>query len=456
MPRTQVPCPNCRQPVMVEVEQLFDVGVDPQAKQRLLNGIANVIRCPNCGYQGQLAMPIIYHDPGKDLLLTYFPPELNIPMMEQEKQIAPLMNRVVNNLKAEQRKAYLFKPQQMFTYQNLLERVLEGEGITKEMLDAQRKRVELLQNLLITPDDKLIETVQKAAGAIDAEFFTLLSRMLEAGLSTRDEAAVAKLGKVQEALLEHTEIGKQIRQQADEIEAARKALEGAGKELTREKLLELLIAAAANETRLNAMASMARPGLDYVFFQNLSDRIDSAKGNEKEQLGKLRERLLEITKQIDEQLQARLNAAQRNLETLIQTEKPAEVLQQNAAVLDDFFLQVLNRNLADAEDKKDKARMEKLQTLLQTIQQLITPGYNPALLNDLIDAVDDEARKKVVEAHKEEITPEFVESLSTMMLQLQETPDKDLAEKVRAAYRAALKASMQKGIENHKAETRKQ
>ncbi len=455
MPRTQVPCPNCRQPVMAEVEQLFDVGVDPQAKQRLLNGTVNVIRCPNCGYQSQLAMPVIYHDPSKELLLTYFPAELNLPVMEQEKQIAPLMNRVVNSLKAEQRKAYLFKPQQMFTYQNLLEKVLEGEGITKEMLDAQRKRVELLQRLLTASDEGLVDAVKKEATLIDSEFFTLLSRMLEAGLSGRDEAAVTKLGKIQEVLLEHSEIGKEIKQQADEIEAARTALESAGKELTREKLMDLLIEAAGNETRLNAMASMARPGLDYIFFQTVSDRIDKAQGDEKEKLTKLRESLLEITKQVDEQLQARLNVAQRNLETLLQVEKPVEVLRENAAVLDDFFLQVLNQNLADAEEKEDKPRTEKLQALLQTIQQLITPGYNPTLLNDLLEAADDEARKKVVEAHKDEITPEFVESLSTMMLQLQESPDKKLAEKVRAAYRAALKASMQRGMQTPQAEVKK-
>jgi uncharacterized protein YjgD (DUF1641 family) len=366
--------------------------------------------------------------------------------MEQEKQIAPFMNRVVNNLKQEQRKAYLFKPQQMFTYQNLVEKVLEGEGVTKEMLDAQRKRVELLQKMLTAPETGLVEMVQKETATIDSEFFTLLSRMLDAGMGARDEAAVTRLGKIQEALLEHTELGKQIKGQADEIEAARAALEGVGKELTREKLLDLLIATADNETRLNAMASMARPGLDYVFFQQLSEKIDKAAGDEKAKLEKLREALLEITKQIDEQLQARLNVAQRNLETLLSTEKPIEVLQQNGAVLDDFFIQVLNQSMSQAAEKKDTARLEKLQKLATAIQQLVSPGYNPALLEELLEAPSDEARAKVVEAHKDEITTEFVESLSAMMVQLQQSPDQELAEKVRAAYRAALKASMQKGM----------
>ena len=448
MPRTQVQCPNCKQPVVMEIEQLFDLGTDPQSKQRLLSGTVNVLRCPHCGYQGNIATPIIYHDPTKELLLTYFPPELNVPVMEQERRNAPLLNRIVNSLKQEQRKGYLFKPQQMFTLQGLIEKVLEGEGITKEMLDAQKKRVELFQRLLGATETALADLVKQEAANIDGEFFTLLSRMLEAGLNARDEAAVAKMGKIQEELLAHTEIGMQIKEQADEIEAARKALESAGKNLTRDKLLELVVEAAPHEVRLNAMASMARPGLDYVFFQTLSDRIDKAQGDEKIKLSKLREDLLEITKQIDEQLQGRLSAAQRNLETLLQAEKPTELLQQNPGVLDDYFLQALNQALADADEKKDTLRSEKLQALLALIQQLITPGYNPKLLNELIEAPNDEARKQVVENNKDEITSEFIESLSAMMLQLEEGKDKELSDRVRAAYRAALRASMEKGIQS--------
>jgi hypothetical protein len=447
MPRTQVPCPNCSTPVVVDVEQLFDVGVEPQAKQRLLSGAVNTIRCPNCRYTGNLAVPVIYHDPSKESLFTYFPPELNVPIMEQEKQIAPFMNRVMNSLKQEQRKAYLFKPKQMFTYQGLIEKVLEGEGITKEMLEAQRKRVELLQRLVTSGEDKIVEEVKKETALIDADFFTLLNRMLEGAMNAQDQQAVTKLGKVQEALLEHTDFGKQIKAQADEIEGARRTLEDLGQNLTREKLMDLLIEAVDNDVRLNALASMTRPGLDYVFFQNLSDLIDKAADKEKEKLTKLRERLLEITKQIDEQLQTRLGMAQRNLETLLQAEKPGELLMQNPEVLDDFFVQVLNQSITDAQEKKDKDRTDKLQGLANTIQQLITPGYNPELLNSLLEAGSDEARKKVIDENKDQVTPEFVESLSAMMLQLQDGKDKELAEKVRAAYRAALRVSMEKGMQ---------
>jgi len=42
MPKTQVSCPNCRQPVIAEIQQLFDAGVDQRAKQMLLSGMYNI------------------------------------------------------------------------------------------------------------------------------------------------------------------------------------------------------------------------------------------------------------------------------------------------------------------------------------------------------------------------------------------------------------------------------
>ncbi|MFL7890904.1 MAG: CpXC domain-containing protein, partial [Anaerolineales bacterium] len=63
MPRTQINCPNCKQPIIADVQQLFDVAQDPEAKSRLLSGMSNFIQCQVCGYQGNLATPIVYHDP---------------------------------------------------------------------------------------------------------------------------------------------------------------------------------------------------------------------------------------------------------------------------------------------------------------------------------------------------------------------------------------------------------
>ncbi len=80
MPQTQISCPRFRQMIAANVEQLFDVTHEPASKQRLLSGQSNYARCPHCGYEGRLATPVIYHDNEKELLLTFFPPELGLPL----------------------------------------------------------------------------------------------------------------------------------------------------------------------------------------------------------------------------------------------------------------------------------------------------------------------------------------------------------------------------------------
>lgn len=447
MPKTQIQCPNCKQPIVADVDQLFDVSADPQAKERLLGGQVNVVNCPHCRYQGSLATPLVYHDASKEYLLTFFPQELNLPMEEQEKTIGPLIQQVVDNLPQEERKGYLFKPQQMFTFQTLLEKVLEGEGVTKEMIDSQKKRMDLLQRLISVADEALPDLIKQDEELVDAELFTLMNRLLEGSVNAGDEEGVKKLAALQDALLNNTKYGQEVKAQAEEIEAAQKSLQDLGEELTREKLLELLEESAEKNVRLNALVSMARPGLDYEFFQKLTDRIDAAAEDEKEKLSALREKLLEITASIDKQLEARLQVAQSNLTALLSADSAEETLKQNPGVIDDFFLQVLNQNLQQAAQDGNTELQAKLQSLLDLIQQLLTPGYNPQLLQSLVEAKDDAERDRILNENAAEITPEFVESLSGMMMQLQESEDKDLAEKIRAAYRAALKVSMQKGMQ---------
>ena len=75
MAKTMISCPNCRQSITAELEQLFDVGVDPSAKQRFLSGAINIIQCPFCRFQGIYPTPLVYHDPDKELLITFIPTE---------------------------------------------------------------------------------------------------------------------------------------------------------------------------------------------------------------------------------------------------------------------------------------------------------------------------------------------------------------------------------------------
>src|SRR5215216_6962724 len=291
MPQTQIACPRCRQMITANIEQLFDVTQDPQAKQRLLGGVSNMARCPHCGYQGRLATPVVYHDNEKELLLTFFPPELGVPLNEQEKIMGPLIKQVMDRLPAEKRKAYLVKPVPNLTYESMIQTILSKDGITPEMLKEQQERVSLVERLLqATSQDVRSEIIKQNINLFDEQFFALFSRLAQSAAGSGQEPVAQAMVELQKQLLEETEFGRGLKESVGELEAAQKSLQEAGQGLTREKLLELIIA-SPSDARTRGYVSLARGGMDYQFFQLLTEKIDQAAADEKPKLEALREKL---------------------------------------------------------------------------------------------------------------------------------------------------------------------
>ena len=46
MAQTTTPCPRCGGQMIADVQQIFDVSVDPLDKERLLRGATNIAVCP--------------------------------------------------------------------------------------------------------------------------------------------------------------------------------------------------------------------------------------------------------------------------------------------------------------------------------------------------------------------------------------------------------------------------
>lgn len=447
MARTRLNCPNCRQPIIADVQQIFDVAEDPANKTRLLSGMFNVIQCPVCGYQGSLAAPIIYHDPSKELLLTYIPGELGIPRDEQERLLGSLINQVINRLKPEQRKAYILQPQAHLTLQSLIERVLEADGITKEMIQAQQARLNLLQRLASATDQEVRkEILRQEESLVDADLFAILGRLLETAAATGDEKSAQNLEALQNFLMENTKFGAEVKQQTEEIQEAIKSLQQAGRTLTREKLLELVIQ-APNEIRLSALVSLARQGMDYTFFQLLSERIESAAGEEKDRLVQLRTRLLDLTSQIDAQVEARLNRARQILNQILAAEDVRQATEENLDAFDDFFVQVHSEALQASRSAGDLEKIAKLQQIAEVIQRVSAPPPEIELIERLLDAPTEEDRRRLLEENREKITPDFLQMLSGLLTQVIETKqDSDLVERFKAVNKQALRYAMEANL----------
>ncbi len=448
MAQTRINCPRCRQPVMADIEQLYDMNSDPQAKQKILSGAFNLFRCPSCGFEGNYPTYLVYHDPDKELLLTYFPPDLGLPVNEQERVIGPLITKVVDRLPNEKRKAYIFRPQTMLTMQTLIEKILEGEGITKEMLDAQQKRMTLLQKLMAAPEESRLEIVKQEEDLIDESFFTLLNRIIETAMAQQDNQSIKLLADIQKFLTTNTKFGQELKVQAQAAEKAMKALQELSKDggLTREKVLDLVIA-AESDIEISTYVSLVRAGMDYTFFQQLTERIDKADGNEKTRLTALRDKLLELTARLDQQIKQRLQASSNLLEDILKAEDVEKETEKNLAVVDDFFLDVIKTELQSAQQRNDEARLAKIQQVITVIQKASAPPPEIELIEKLLEAPDAVALQKLMEEHAAEINSEFANLINTLASQTETQGNQpELVEKLKELYRTALRFSMEANL----------
>ncbi|MBM3178811.1 MAG: hypothetical protein FJZ86_00495 [Chloroflexi bacterium] len=450
MPQTTIACPRCRQMIPANVEQLFDVTHEPASKQRLLSGQSNFARCQFCGYEGRLATPIIYHDNDKELLLTFFPPELAMPLNEQEKMIGPLIKKVMDRLPPEKRKGYLLSPRANLTYESMMEAILGKDGITPEMLKGQQERVQLMEKLMqITSKDVRSELIKQNTLIVDEQFFALFSRIAQNAMQSRQEPIARAMIEIQTQLLEETEYGRQLKESVGELEAAQKILQEAGKGLTREKLLDFVLD-AKTDARIRAYVSLARAGMDYVFFQNLTEKIEKTSAEEKTRLEGIREKLLIFTSEADKQLEARFKQGEKFVESLLEQEDIEKATQENLEGFSQDTVEVVNQLLRRASEKNDYTRMGKLQKIVQVLQAASMPPPEVAFIEQLLLAPDKAAIEKMLTENDAIVNQQFVDALSGLVAQMESQGDnpeaKAMAEKLSEIYKVALKYSMKKNM----------
>ncbi len=445
---TQISCPNCKNPIQTKIEQLVDVGQDPGAKARLLSGSLNLTQCNICGYQGQIATPIVYHDPEKELLLTYIPVEIGMPKDEQEQIIGKLINKAIQDLEADQRKGYLFQPQAVLTMQGLVDRILEADGITKEQIEAQREKLRLFEKLLTTPEENLQQFAQEHDSELDAAFFQLATLSLR---TTPDQKAQEIANRRIEKVLEYTSFGKQIMEQEAEFQAAAESIQEVGESITHDKLMDIFIA-APNAERVRALVQMTRPALDYMFYQKLTERIEKADETEKERLASLRGQILEIAQEIDQFQEARATEAAELLKALVEADDLDQAITQALPLVDELFLSILQANIRAAQERKDEASEKRLREVDQRLREIIRDSLPSGLqlAQKILELEDTEEIQAILEEEVEHIDQDMLGALMSTCQRLETSGNMEGAERIREVYRRALRLSMKSKVKKSK------
>jgi hypothetical protein len=427
-----VSCPNCNNRFVSPVLTTIDVGQNPEAKALFLSGQLNVAVCPQCGHAGVLSTPLVYHDPEKELLFTFVPNELGLSEVEQQRIIGDLTNRVMSALPPEQRKGYLLRPRSFLRLQGMIEAILEADGITPEMLEAQRAKADLLERLLrATSEDARRTIAQENEAQIDYEFFQLLTLNIELAQTGGQEEAAEQLLALRQQLLTWTATGR-------EVASRQEAIRELGTEITREGLLEKLVEAAlaGEQAKVETMVAVARPAIDYIFYRQLTERIEAAEkagdAEQAETLRTLRQTILELTDRLDAELQQAAEEANQLLQRIMASDDLEKAVRANLTQMDELFLSVLATNIQAAEASGQSEHAERLREIGEIMLNLVQASQPPEIqfINQLLVAEYPDGTQALLTENSQMVGPELLEIMQLVQQDLSESGRAEIAQRL--------------------------
>lgn len=427
--QTQITCPVCQTKFVGEVHQIVDVEQDPELKEMLLGGYLNVVQCPSCGSVTQVGTPILYHDPEHELFLVHVPLEMNLSHEEQQQLIGQLVRRAMDSLPPEQRRGYMLQPQTMISMQTLVEKVLEAEGITPEMLAKQRAQADLLQELLSADKETTNRLVKEREDEIDATFFALLRAVMESAERAGQEEHLLKLLNLQALLLRKTEYGQQLERQQQALHGFNRDAKQAGG-LTPRLLLKHVLANRDDEGVVDALVVAGQQAFNYEFFVLLSERIEKRQksGINADELLALREHLLQLQSEMEQKSREIMADAQKTLNKLLSADDKQAAIRANIRNIDDVFMLLLSATMAQAENRGDTAQLAELRKIQESIIEEVEQQAPPEvrLINKLLKAESDEEMRRLLDDNNELVQPNLLELLGAISDQVDETDDEEL------------------------------
>lgn len=444
--QTQISCPNCGTPYVADIYQVIDVGREPQLKEMLLSGQLNFAVCPNCGAGGRIATPLLYHDQAHDLFMIHVPQEINLDHLRREELVGRLVQQAINQTPMEQRRGYMFQPQTMLTMQSFMEKVWGTEGVTPEMLARQQRQVELLRTLATASPDVQEFLIKDRRQDIDETFFSILRAQIDATSQMGDPNEVVGLLNLQAKLMTETEIGRQLEKQQIALGTLRREAKKAGG-LSPELLAKHVIANDADESLVSALALTGQQALTYDFFARLTTEAERReKAGDKaggQRLGRVRDQLLEMQREMQAAAQQVLQEAQSTLDTILAAPDVEQAVEQHLGRLDEAFMHVLEARLLHAEQSGRREELDKL-TLIQAVIISRIQGETPPeiqLLTQLLGAPGKAGREQVMAEAAGMISPELIEMVDLVREQALSAGQGDLAERL-VEIRAELNARL--------------
>ncbi len=203
-------------------------------------------------------------------------------------------------------------------------------------------------------------------------------------------------------------------------------------------MLDILLGAWEGEDGRDIVTSAAvslGPILDYQFLLCLSERIDqTTDAAEREKLEELRALVTELQDQQRQSMQASAAQVQEVLQAVLEAPDAAEALRQYADAIDETFLSLLAGNIERAERSNATAAARRLREIydaaLDILQERMPPEMR--LINQLVNAQDKGAVRKLLEENRSLIDSDFIEALRQLEDDFRGRNSVDVADKLKS------------------------
>lgn len=432
----QVQCPSCGTPYVVPIFTIIDLGVNPELGPAILSGQVNMAMCPQCGMGGPLSAPLMVHEPAHEFLGVYVPPT-GIDDVQRQRIIGDLTQTLMRKLPTEARRGYMLQPKEYLDWNRFIEKLWEFQGVTPEMLQRQRDQATAIQSLARLADDPgaLDIALERYKSLVDRQFFSLIERLMVLSGSQGDRDGLAALQTLRQALLEKTDVGREIKALQQRVEQVVRKIQP---NATREEVLNILLEAWSEEGGEDVAPSVAlslAPMLDYQFLLAIAERLEHATDpTVRQHLERLRELVMAIQEQQQAMQQDSAAQAQQVLQAVLESTDAEATLRENADLIDENFLSLLAANIQRAEQNKATAaasRMRKLYDMaLHVMQAQMSPELR--LVNDLINAPDQKTQRKLLEENRTMLDREFIEALRRLEEDFRQRQGNDIADRLKS------------------------
>jgi len=184
------------------------------------------------------------------------------------------------------------------------------------------------------------------------------------------------------------------------------------------------------------MAVSARNAVNYEFFALLTGEIEKREKNKDaagaQRLTAIRDRLLEMQREMQQAAQNILQEAQQTLEAILAAPDMREAIADNMARIDDAFMHVVDARMAHAQQSGRTDEVEKLRRIQEEVINLVQGETPPEvqLLSQLVNAPDKAGRERLMSAAADLLSPELVQVVDMLRQQANEAGQPELAQRL--------------------------